>query len=157
MKTIGKKAVILVGVWIVLGVSVAAVAAGAQVTRGKFQTYASGPALGYNIGGHAQMERLPSGKTIVSVHLTGLQSGVTYPVHVHNRACNDSNGGGHYQDVVGGPVDAINEIWPGFTTNSAGVGNGNATNAFVARLEARAIVVHDPNAGGARIACADLE
>lgn len=157
MKTFGRKAVILAVVMVVLAVSAAAAAAGAQVTRGEFRTYASGPGLGYDIGGHAQMERLPSGKTRVSVHITGLQPGVTYPVHVHNKACNDSNGGSHYQDIVGGPVDAVNEIWPGFTTNGAGIGNGNATNAFVARPEARAVVVHDPNAGGARIACADLE
>lgn len=157
MKTFGKKIMILAVIMVVLAISVAVVAAGAQVTRGEFQTYASGPALGYDIGGQAQMERLPSGKTLVSVHVTGLHPGVTYPVHVHNRACNDSNGGGHYQDIVGGPVDAVNEIWPGFTTNGAGIGNGNATNDFIARQEARAIVVHDPNAAGARIACADLE
>lgn len=157
MKPFTKRVLILGVVMVVLAISVAAANAGAQVTRGEFQTYASGPALGYDISGHAQMERLPSGKTLVSVHVTGLRPGVTYPVHVHNRACNDNNGGGHYQDNVGGPVDAVNEIWPGFTSNGAGVGNGNATNAFVARPEARAIVVHDPNAGGARIACADLE
>jgi hypothetical protein len=158
MKRNMMKAVVLAIVLvIVLAVSVAVVLAGAQVTQGDFHTYASGSSLGYDISGHAQMERVPSGKTIVKVHIAGLQPGVTYPVHVHNQPCNVDNGGGHYQHEVSGPVDAVNEIWPGFTTNNAGVGNGKATHAHIARPEAQSIVVHDPNASGARIACADLE
>jgi hypothetical protein len=130
-------------------------ASGGEVTRGDFQTYASGPGLGYDISGHARMTRTADGKTIVSVHAVGLLPDTDYGVHVHNKACSDNNGGGHYQNVVGGAVDAINEIWPLFTTNAAGIGNGYASNDFHARPEAQAVVIHAP--GGARIACADLE
>jgi hypothetical protein len=73
---------------------------------------------------------------------------------VHNAPCAVGNGGGHYQHVVGGPVDVANEIWPGFTTNASGHGNGHAANDFWARPEAQSVVIHDTD--GARIACADL-
>jgi hypothetical protein len=131
-------------------------ASGGEVTRGSFHTYASGSDLGYNdISGHARMTRTASGKTLVSTHAAGLLPNTAYGVHVHNQACGDNNGGGHYQEVVGGSVDGYNEIWPQFTTNAAGVGNGTAVHAFYARPEAQAVVIHAP--GGARIACADLK
>jgi hypothetical protein len=136
---------------------VAPVLAGAQVTRGEFYSYASGPALGYDVTGRAQMERTGAGTTLVQVHVTGLRPGVSYGVHVHNLPCGVSSGGGHYQHIVGGPVDAENEIWPLFTSNDAGIGNGNASHVYSARPEAQSIVIHDPDAGNARIACADLQ
>ena len=43
------------------------------------------------------MTRTADGKTLVSVHATGLMADIAYGVHVHNKACNDANGGGHYQ------------------------------------------------------------
>jgi Cu-Zn family superoxide dismutase len=101
------------------------------------------------------MVRTAEGKTIVSVHAVGLLPNTAYGVHVHNKPCGDSLGGGHYQDVVGGAVDAVNEIWPLFTTNAAGIGSGTAINQFLARPEAQAVVIHAP--GGARIACVDLD
>jgi hypothetical protein len=131
-----------------------AVASGGEVTRGALQTYATGLERGYAITGHVVMVRTGSEMTLVSVHAAGLAANTTYPVHVHNRACGDANAGGHYQHVPGGPVDAVNEIWPGFTTNAAGMGNGQAANAFRARPEAQSVVIHDTD--GARIACADL-
>lgn len=140
---------------LVLALALPGLASSGEVTRGAFHTYASGPGLGYDISGQARMTRTADGKTIVSVHAEGLLPGTDYGVHVHNRACNDNNGGGHYQDVVGGAVDAVNEIWPLFTSNAAGIGNGYAANNFRARPEAQAVVIHAP--GGARIACADLK
>jgi hypothetical protein len=142
---------------ILLSLSIPALAGGAEVTRGEFRTYASGPALGYDISGHAQMERTAAGTTLVQVHAAGLRPGISYGVHVHNLPCGTSNGGGHYQNIVGGAVDNANEIWPAFTTNRAGIGNGNATHAFTARPEAQSIVIHDPLAANARIACADMQ
>jgi hypothetical protein len=127
---------------------------GAEVTSGDFQTFATGIERSYNISGHASMVRIPSGKTIVSVHVKGLFPDATYPVHVHNQPCDVNNGGGHYQNEVDGVVDNVNEIWPGFTTNASGIGNGDAKNDFIARPEAQSVVVHDTDA--ARIACADL-
>jgi Cu-Zn family superoxide dismutase len=103
------------------------------------------------------MVRTADGKTIVQVYLTGLHPHVAYEAHVHNLPCSVNSGGGHYQHIVGGPVDAVNEIWPGFTTNAAGNGNGHAVNDFTARPEAQSVVIHDPDAANARIACADLQ
>ena len=152
-----KVIVVLVSSLALLALAASALAQGAQVTRGSFHTYASGPSLGYEVSGQAQMIRTANGQTMVHVQLTGLQAHVTYGAHVHNLPCNVSHGGGHYQHVVGGPVNAVNEIWPGFTTNAAGNGNGHAVNDFTARPEAQSVVIHDPNAGNARIACADLQ
>lgn len=126
-----------------------------ELTRGAFHTFADGIGRGYDIGGHAYMLRDAGGKTIVKTYAAGLAPNTTYGVHVHNKACHDSNGGGHYQNIPGGPVDPYNEIWPGFTTNAYGVGTGKAVHAFYARPEAQSVVIHDT--GGARIACADLE
>lgn len=130
-------------------------ASGGEVTSGAFNTYAAGLGRGFDIGGSAHMTRTADGKTLVSVHATGLMANTAYGVHVHNKACNDANGGGHYQNVVGGAVDPYNEIWPLFTTNPSGIGNGNAVHAFTARPEAQAVVIHDTDGG--RIACADLD
>ena len=149
-----KIVVVLAAGLALLALAASALAQGAHVTSGSFHTYASGPSLGYEVSGRAQMVRTADGKTIVQVHLSGLHPHVT---HVHNLPCSVNSGGGHYQHIVDGPVDAVNEIWPGFTTNAAGNGNGNATNDFTARPEAQSVVIHDPDAGNARIACADLQ
>ena len=138
----------------VLAMTIPAVASSAEVTSGDFRTYAAGIERGYDINGHAVMTRTVDGKTLVNVHVSGLEGNISYGVHVHNRACNDANAGGHYMHDPAGPVDPYNEIWPVFTTNPAGIGNGKAVHAFRARPEAQAVVVHD--ADGARIACADL-
>lgn len=130
-------------------------AMGAQVTAGDLHTFATGVSRGYDISGRAQMVRSADGRTLVHVQAWGLSADTTYPVHVHNAPCAVNNGGGHYQDVVGGPVDNVNEIWPGFRTNASGHGNGEAANDFTARPEAQALVIHDTD--GARIACADLQ
>ena len=145
----------LMALGLILALAFPGLASDGEVTRGKFVTYASGPELGYDISGQARMTRTASGKTLVSTHAAGLLPNTSYGVHVHNQACEDNNGGGHYQNIPGGPVDPTNEIWPGFTTDDNGVGNGKAVHAFYARPEAQAVVIHAP--GGARIACADLE
>ena len=147
--------VYMIVVVLVLVAALPALASSGEVTSGEFHTFATGVGRGYDIAGHAHMTRTASGKTIVKVHATGLAANTAFGVHVHNKACNEANGGGHYQDVVGGEVDQYNEIWPLFTTNAAGIGNGMAKNDFYARPEAQSVVIHDTD--GARIACADLE
>lgn len=128
---------------------------GATVSSGEVSTYAEGASLGYDITGQARMIRTPSGKTIVSLQVQGLDPNTTYATHVHNQACSDSRGGGHYQDYVGGAVDANNESWPIVTSNAAGNGQGMAVNDWYARPEARSIVIHFTTPSS-RIACADL-
>jgi hypothetical protein len=158
MNVIRRKTLIwigLVSLLVVLLSAAAASAAGMQVTNGDLQTFASGLERGYDISGRAQLVRTADGRTLAVVEAWGLAPNTAYPVHVHNAPCDVNNGGGHYQDVVGGPSDAVNEIWPGFTTNADGHGNSHAANDFTARPEAQTVVVHDPD--GARIACADLK
>lgn len=146
---------LLLCLFLLLSGVVAVAAQGAQVTRGALQTYATGLDRGYAISGQAQLVRTADGHTLANVQAWGLAPNTTYPVHVHNAPCAVNNGGGHYQHEVGGAVDNVNEIWPGFTSNDAGHGAGKAANDFTARPEAQAVVIHDTD--GARIACADLE
>jgi hypothetical protein len=87
----------------------------------------------------------------------GLEANTTYPAHVHNAPCSATPpGGSHYQHQVGGPVDAVNEIWPIVTTGSAGRGFGSAWHTHRARPDAMSIVIHYPPDTSIRLACADL-
>ena len=124
----------------------------ATVTRGDFAPYVGNTSL--SITGRAQMVRTADGKTIVSVHLEGLLGNTPYGAHVHAAACATGFADGHYKFDPAGPASPPNEIWPGFTTNDAGVGNGNATVDATAGPGAVSVVVHAP--GGTKIACADL-
>jgi hypothetical protein len=151
-----------IGRWHIGGVAAASLALvlapsvlalGGPVTRGDIQAFAAG--TGMAISGRAQMLRTPDGKTIVSVHVEGLAANTTYGSHVHQLPCGTSDADGHYKHDPAGPATPPNEIWPGFTTNDAGVGNGNATVDWTAGATAVSVVVHAP--GGAKIACADLE
>lgn len=144
---------------LVVAVAAPASAGGADVTSGEFVTLAGGANLGYDISGHAQMRRAPGegGKTIVTVHLSGLDANTTYPTHVHNASCDGTPpGGGHYQHQIGGPVDSVNEIWPVVRSNAGGEGLGIATHAHWARPDAMAVVVHYPANTSIRLACVDL-
>lgn len=127
-----------------------------EVTRGAFQTLPGGAALGYEVRGRAVMIRFGRA-TVVSLHVRGLDARTTYPVHVHNAPCSATPpGGSHYQHEVGGPVDAINEIWPAVTTRRTGAGFGFATHGHRARADAQAIVIHNPLDTSIRLACLDL-
>ena len=131
----------------------AVLAGSADVTRGDFHAFAAG--TGLPIGGRAQMVRSADGSTTVTVHLEGLAADTTYGSHVHQLPCGTSDADGHYKNDPAGPATPPNEIWPGFTTNASGIGNGNATVGWTAGAAAVSVVVHAP--GGAKIACADLE
>lgn len=124
----------------------------AQVTRGDFHAFATG--VGLPITGRAQMVRTADGRTTVSVVVEGLAANTTYPAHVHQLPCGTSDADGHYKNDPAGAAAPPNEIWPGFTTNSAGIGAGNATVDWTAGGAAVSVVVHSPT--GAKIACADL-
>lgn len=131
----------------------AALADGSTVTRGDFAAFATG--VGLPITGRAQMVRTADGKTIVTVHLEGLNANTTYGSHVHKQACSDGEADGHYRFDPAGAATPPNEIWPGpFTTNDDGVGNANTIALGTAGSTAVSVVVHAP--GGAKIACADL-
>lgn len=144
---------ILAGAALVAATAPAALADGATVTRGDFAPYASNTQLA--ISGRAQMVRTADGRTIVSVRVEGLLADTTYGAHVHAAACADGFANGHYKYDPAGPGTPPNEIWPGFTTNDAGIGSGNATAPWTAGPSAVSVVVHSP--GSTKIACADLQ
>jgi Cu-Zn family superoxide dismutase len=129
-----------------------AAADAATVTRGEVHAFAAG--AGMELAGRAQMVRTADGKTIVTVHVTGLAPDTTYGAHVHQQACGVGDADGHYRFEPAGPAAPPNEIWPGFTTDPAGVGNGRASVDGTAGPTAVSVVIHSP--GGAKIACADL-
>lgn len=125
----------------------------AEVTRGSFVTLAGGTP--YLLQGHAVMVRVGD-RTMVGVHIRGLDGSTVYPTHVHNKRCAAPDfGGSHYQHQVGGDVDALNEIWPTVRTNDRGNGLGFAAHAHRARSEAMSIVIHQAGTN-TRLACADL-
>lgn len=133
---------------------------GSQVTRGDFRVFAAGvnDARFEHLQGHAQMVRAADGKTIVKVEVTGLVPDTAYPVHVHAAACDEGLADGHFQFQSDGGVNNHNEIWPGFTTNAAGAGNGRAVADRTAGAKAVSVVIHSPDATPApKVACADLK
>ena len=128
----------------------------AEVTHGQAVTLPGGTDLGFDIDGHALMVRTRD-HTFVATRLRGLDASTTYPAHVHNAPCADTPpGGGHYQHVIGGPVDSVNEIWPTVTTNHRGRGWGHATHDHRARPDAQSIIIHYPPDTSIRLACIDL-
>lgn len=145
---------------IVAGLAGPAPADGPRVTSGAFHPFATAAPGGANaatyadLAGHARMVRTAEGKTIVTTHLAGLLADTVYGSHVHAAACSVGEANGHYKHDPAGAAAPPNEIWPAFTTNSDGVGNGKDTAAWTARDDARSVVVHAP--GGAKIGCADL-
>ena len=141
-----------VGLAAALALAPSIFAMGATVTRGEFNAFATG--VGLPITGRAQMIRTPDGKTIVSIHVTGLAPNTSYPAHVHQLPCGISDADGHYRNDPAGPAAPPNKIWPLFTTDADGVGNGYAKVEWAAGATAQAVVVHAPS--GLKIACADL-
>ncbi len=114
------------------------------------------PFDGYEARGRAHLVRTLEGQTVVELHIEGLDPDTDYPTHLHRFPCEVMDGGGHYQIEPGGPVDDVNEIWPAFTSDADGVGQASLTVDHRVRGDAQAVVVHDPNAGNARLACASL-
>jgi hypothetical protein len=157
--SVRRMALLLAAVAMMVTVAVPAQGSGSLVTSGTFVTLPGGADLGYTIEGRAVMVRTPAdgGQTWVMVWARGLDPATTYPAHVHNLPCSATPpGGSHYQHEVGGPVDAVNEIWPAITTNAAGVGRGKASHGHWAGDDARSIVIHYPPDTSIRLACVDL-
>jgi hypothetical protein len=144
--------VTLAAIGMALGVASAVGASSAMVTRGDVHAFATGAGLG--IAGNAQMIRTADGKTIVTIQVEGLTANTAYGSHVHQQACGVGEADGHFKFDPAGPATPPNEIWPAFTTNAAGKGNGFASVRGTAGPNAVSVVIHAP--GGAKIACADL-
>jgi Cu-Zn family superoxide dismutase len=158
-----------IGVALVAAATVAGSASAATKQRGTFTTLPEGAARGLKIEGIAQITRSPSG-TAVKAQVRGLKPKTTYAAHLHAAPCSASNpGGGHYKHDPAGPGTPPNELWlsstdnptAGIKANSGGVAHGRGSASWVARAEARSVVIHaippgGTTAGGPKIACADL-
>lgn len=145
-------------------------AAGAATDVGRFSTLPAGTALGLDISGVAVLTRTAGGTSGLVV-VRGLDPGVTYGAHLHNQPCAFAGnpGGGHYMNVVGAGATPPNELWfssssdptAGITAYPGGVAIGRGSATWVARPDARAVIIHaipagGTPAGGTKIACADL-
>lgn len=152
-----RRGMLILGALAALILVMPAAAGGAQVTRGHFHAFAVGAGMG--ISGHAVMIRTSDGRTFVSVHVEGLAPNTSYQSHVHAARCDVGLADGHYKHDPSGPANDENEIWPGFTTNADGIGNGNARNDWRAGAGAVSVVVHidAPAPANYKLACADLE
>jgi len=141
----------------------------AATTLGRFHTLPAGTELGLKVDGLAVLTRNDYG-TSGRVVVVGLKPNVTYAAHLHKEPCSASNpGGGHYMDVVGAGAAPPNELWfssnadptAGIRANRAGITVGKGSATWVARPEARAVIIHvippgGNTGGGPKIACADL-
>ncbi len=137
-----------------------AAAAGRVVAEGTFST--SGAAWTYDAvvpSGAPVIVRAvttASGRTVATLHVRGFAPRTTFAVHAHTGTCSSDplSSAGHYQHEVGGPVDDVNELWLGFTTNPSGNGSAKAAVEWEFRAgEARSVTFHDPAQAGKRVGC----
>jgi len=110
------------------------------------------------LNGAAKMERLATGETKITVsNVVGLTPNANYVLHVHDRPCHISGGGGHYKHDYGiADVIESNEVWVRLATDIQGSASGVTLSKHILRPEAYSVVLHDLDAGGTRLACADL-
>jgi hypothetical protein len=126
-----------------------------SIAGGRFTPYE-----GYeNIFGAAQFVRMGEGLG-AELYVEGLKPGLEYVAHVHKLPCDENQAGGHYKHdpTITEEVEA-NEIWLRFATGADGRGVAVTEQLGadkIARMDAQAIVVHDPEADGAKMACANL-
>ncbi|GHD98313.1 superoxide dismutase family protein [Streptomyces alanosinicus] len=101
-----------------------------------------------------------NGATTVQVRVTGIKAGHLFGVHVHQKACgaDPAAAGSHYQDKAGTDsthVNAANEVWLDFKSDSHGGGMATAQHTWTFRKgEASSVVIHsEPGMKGSRVAC----
>lgn len=122
---------------------------------GSFTATATGVALYGTLFGRAILETSERGVTTVNINMSGLKPNTTYSNHVHNGLCADA-GGGHYLHDLHGSDNAVNGMFPVFTTDNNGRVAYSLSATKIVRPDARSVVIHEPGSG-AKIACADLE
>lgn len=108
------------------------------------------------ISGRAQLARSLDGRTDVDLQIIGIAPSSDYIAHVHAQPC-AFQGGGHYMiDPSQTVAMETNELWLELSTNGMGVALSQSTWTHMARGDALSVVVHDPAAENAKMACADL-
>ncbi|MEO6713130.1 MAG: hypothetical protein ABIM89_06845 [Mycobacteriales bacterium] len=145
---------------------------GAEVTKaaGPLTSYANPYGNGTantTDGGTARVHAVANssgdaGKTIVTLHVSGLAPNREYGSHVHVLACDNNKAGPHYRNVVANPASPENEIWLDFTTNAAGNGSAQAVVDWTIRPDgANAVIIHDRHSdhlgvAGPKLACINV-
>lgn len=109
------------------------------------------------VSGAAQMVRMAEALR-AELYVEGLKASTEYVAHVHELPCGEDQAGTHYKhDPTIAAEEEANEIWLHFTTDADGRGMASTQQlGKVARMDAQSIVVHDPDADGAKMACANL-
>ena len=128
---------------------------GAVLARGDYVLLDTRPAGYDDVAGSAVIARHDGGTT-VTTELTGLLPDVDYISHVHAQACDDDNGGPHYQFEVGGSEFPPNEIHLAFTSDPDGNGFMTAENDQIAGVDAVSLVVHPAEFIDNKAACVDF-
>ncbi|MCM2280613.1 MAG: hypothetical protein NDI61_02065 [Bdellovibrionaceae bacterium] len=128
---------------------------------GTFSTLPGGTNLGRTITGSGVLIRhAGGGQTVLKLAATGLAANTSYTAHVHNQACANMAGGAHYKQnlaVTEVTASAANEIWATLATNANGMAVARTVViGHVARPDAMAVVIHNTDAQGTRLACLDL-
>lgn len=153
-------------------VTAPAVAGGAAVATSDEVVAYSGFPAGATARVHSAST--PSGRTVVTLTVTGMEPGRTYGAHAHVNPCGMTGAaaGPHWQladDPVKPSVDPAyanpaNEVWLDVTTNASGNGTSTATLdvAFPADDRPRSVILHaeptrtgagQAGVAGARLAC----
>jgi Cu-Zn family superoxide dismutase len=110
-------------------------AGGGQRTSGPLITYSA--AVPEGATARVQTVETGSGRTITTLHVSGLAPNTEHGAHAHTKPCGETGGaaGPHFQDDVD-PVSPStnpayanpeNEIWLDLTTNAAGQGRAKNT------------------------------
>lgn len=167
------------------GPPVAAVAAlglfvASPALAGTDRIRSEGPHVSYSAaipaGAHARVQAVydASGKSVVTLHVWGLQPNTEYGAHAHVNACGatGSAAGPHFQNVVD-PVtpstdpayaNPDNEIWLDLTTDASGEGSSQTQVdwQFAPDRRAHSVIIHaehthtgatDSGTAGPRLAC----
>lgn len=124
-----------------------------SVAGGRFEPL--GPYQG--IRGAAHLVRMKQAIK-AELYVEGLTPDIEYIAHVHRLPCEENSAGTHYKHdpaIVDESED--NEVWLRFTTDASGIGKATTEQlGLIARMDAQAIVIHDPAEDGAKMACANL-
>jgi Cu-Zn family superoxide dismutase len=145
---------------LVVGSASPAAAGSAVRAMGTFT--AAGPAYTYDTvvvperaRARLRVVQIGGGRTLAVLTVRGLPAKTTYAVHAHTGPCgaDPMTSEGHYQHQPGGPVDPVNELWLGFTTNAGGVGVAHAVVDWQFRDNDSSESITFHHGGPARVAC----
>lgn len=126
-----------------------------ETAEGTFVLLDTAPPDSDFVAGDAFLAQNDDGTT-VTIRLTGLAPNTEYMAHLHEKPCNEENGGEHFAFDPDGPETPPNEVHLAFTSDDFGAGEATVTNDNRVEDGARSVVVHPADAMDNRLACADL-